>query len=147
MTRISGAIIWRIIGIMSSISPRCPIPARARCPRRACVVSCATKGAAIQHRLIVMSPSAFIPIPRFKTAYTLKFTVLLYPVRQTSFPPHAQGIGHTIDIVEPGRNESDLKNAAIVEPHTPQLFMVRRPDSRRIARELSHVVQHHALLL
>src|SRR5258708_20503383 len=93
-----------------------------------------------------MSPNVFIRFPRFERRTRSRYSCWLSH-EETSSAPHTEGIGHPVDVIEPRRDQGDLQNPAVVEPHTPQLFMVRRADACRVARELRHVVEHHTLLL
>jgi hypothetical protein len=38
---------------------------------------------------------------------------------------YAKCIGHSIDVIEPRGNESDLKDPAVVEPHLSQPIVIR----------------------
>jgi hypothetical protein len=61
------------------------------------------------------------------------------------FPPHPQPVGHSIDVVEPRCNESDLQNCFVVETRTPQAVMIIFPDFGSVFGKFDHVVQHRAL--
>ena len=58
------------------------------------------------------------------------------------FPPHAQRICHSIDVVEPCCDERDLQDADIVESGCAQALMIHRSDLCCVLRELDHVVEH-----
>lgn len=63
------------------------------------------------------------------------------------FSSHAKSIRHAIDVVKPGSNQRDLENPLVVKPDCPQLIVILAADSRCIARDLGHVVQHYPFLL
>ena len=60
----------------------------------------------------------------------------------------AQRVGDAIDVVEPGRDERDLQDAAIVEADGAQALVVARLRLRVASLVSLHdVVEHHAILL
>ena len=61
--------------------------------------------------------------------------------------PYTEGIGNPVDVVEPGCNERDLQDSAVVEPRGAQPFVVLRRDPGRVTGELGNVVEHHAVAL
>lgn len=63
------------------------------------------------------------------------------------FPSHAQSVGHSIDVVEPRCDESDLQNCFVVESRASQAIMIIFPDFGGVFCEFDYVVQHHPLLL
>jgi hypothetical protein len=40
-------------------------------------------------------------------------------LRAAGFPPHAQRVGHAINVVEPGCNQRDLQDGLILEAREP----------------------------
>ena len=59
---------------------------------------------------------------------------------------YAQGICHTIDVVEPRSDQRDLENALIIKPDCPQALVIFAADARGVPRDLGHVIQHHSFL-
>ena len=57
----------------------------------------------------------------------------------------AEGIGNPVDVVEPGRDQGDLKNSLVVESNRAHPMMIFRRDARRVLGQLHDIVQHHAL--
>jgi hypothetical protein len=51
-------------------------------------------------------------------------------------------IGHPIDVVEPRRDERDLKDRPVIEAYGAQAVVMRRRDARRILGYLHYVVEH-----
>jgi enediyne biosynthesis protein E5 len=49
-----------------------------------------------------------------------------------SAPPHAERVRHAVDVVEPGRDQRDLQDPAIVEPRLAQGVVVPGPYPRGI---------------
>jgi hypothetical protein len=78
------------------------------------------------------------------TRYELCRPGLFDPARLSS---NSQRIRDAVDVVEPGRDQRDLKNAAIVEADGAQPIVIRGLDPRGIARDLLDVLEHHAILL
>ena len=64
-----------------------------------------------------------------------------------SFAADAQRIGDAIDVVEPGRDQCDLQDGAIVEADAAQPLVVQGRDLGRVLGELDHVVDHHPFLI
>ena len=62
-----------------------------------------------------------------------------------SIPPHSQRISYAIDIVKPGRYQSDLQDAAIVKAGGPQALVVISSNPGGIARQPGNVIKHHAI--
>jgi hypothetical protein len=62
-------------------------------------------------------------------------------------PAHAQRIRHAIDVVKPGRNQSDLQDGFVVKSVRSQSLVILLRDARRIARQLRDVIKHHLVLL
>ena len=62
-------------------------------------------------------------------------------------PAHAQRIRNAIDVVEPGRDQSDLQNGLVIETSGPQALMILLRDARRIASQLRYVVEHDSIPL
>ena len=65
--------------------------------------------------------------------------------RQVSSDP--QRIRYPVDVVEPGSNQGDLKNSAVIKPHRAKSIMVRTRALSRIPGKFHDVVQHHPLLI
>ena len=63
-----------------------------------------------------------------------------------SISAHAQSIRDAIDVIEPGGDQCDLQNGAIVKTGRAQLYVIAFGDARGISRQLSDIVKHHALL-
>ena len=57
-------------------------------------------------------------------------------------PTHAQGIRDAIDVVEPGRDQSDLQNGLVIKTSRPQALVIPLTDARRVASQLRYVVKH-----
>src|SRR5262249_16888222 len=51
-------------------------------------------------------------------------------------PSDAERVGDAVDVVEPGGDERDLEDTAVVESRLPQAGVVRRRDARRVAGQL-----------
>jgi hypothetical protein len=47
---------------------------------------------------------------------------------------HTQRIGHAIDEIEPGGNQSHLQDSAIIKPGSAQSFMILTADPRGVSR-------------
>ena len=60
---------------------------------------------------------------------------------------HSQRVRHSVDIVEPCRDQCDLQNAAIVKSGGAKTLMIRAADLRRVLRQLHRVIQHRPFLL
>ena len=60
---------------------------------------------------------------------------------------YAQGIGHTIDVIEPGCNQCDLQNSRVIKPNGAQALVLCWPDACGIAGQLHNVIQHRAISL
>ena len=54
-------------------------------------------------------------------------------------------IGNPVDVVEPGSDQRDLQNPAIVETNGPQTLVVQRRNPGRIFCELDDIIDHHLL--
>ena len=65
--------------------------------------------------------------------------------REASIPPYSQRIGHAVDVVEPGGDQRDLEDGAIVEAGGSQVVMILRRDLGRVFRQLDDIVDHGAL--
>jgi len=63
------------------------------------------------------------------------------------FAPDAQRICHSIDVVEPRRDQRNLQDCLIVESRSAQAIMIIFPDFGGVFCEFDYVVQHHPLLL
>lgn len=57
-----------------------------------------------------------------------------------------EGIGDTVDVIEPGRNQCDLKNRLVVESDGTKAIVVVLPYLGGILSELDDVVDHDPLL-
>jgi hypothetical protein len=62
-----------------------------------------------------------------------------------SVAAYSERIRHTVDVVEPRRDQRDLENRAIVEAGSTHPLVVFRRDARGILGELHDVVEHHPL--
>ena len=60
---------------------------------------------------------------------------------------YTQSVGDPVDVIEPGSDQSDLQNAAIVKSYSPKPFVIIRGDPGRVARDLLNIGQHRALLI
>ena len=63
-----------------------------------------------------------------------------------SITTYSKRIRDPIDVIEPGGDQRDLKNPAIVETNAPQPIMVLRTDARRIPGQLNYIVEHYPVL-
>jgi hypothetical protein len=63
------------------------------------------------------------------------------------FAPDAQRIRHSINVVEPRCDESDLQNCFVIETRASQAIMIVLPDFGGVFCEFDHVVQHDTFLL
>jgi hypothetical protein len=62
-----------------------------------------------------------------------------------SLAPDPERIGNSVDVVEPGSDQRDLQNAAIVETNGPQTLVIERPNPGRIFCQLDDIIDHHLL--
>ena len=62
-------------------------------------------------------------------------------------PSHSERVRNTIDVIEPRRDQSDLKNSLVIKTYFTQSRVIGRGNACCIARDLHHVIQHHFLLL
>ena len=60
---------------------------------------------------------------------------------------NTKSISHSIDVIEPRRNQRDLQNAAVIEANPAQSLMIFASKARSVAGELGHVVEHRSFLL
>jgi hypothetical protein len=60
---------------------------------------------------------------------------------------HAEGVCDAIDVVEPGSDQSDLENSAIIEADCAQSCVIRRATLRGIFGQFHDVVEHDAVLI
>jgi hypothetical protein len=60
-------------------------------------------------------------------------------------PADAQSVGDPIDVIEPGGNQRDLQDPAIVETRFPQTGMVLPAHAGGIEGELCHVVEQDSV--
>src|SRR4029077_17516153 len=56
--------------------------------------------------------------------------------------PDTQSIRHAIDVIEPGRDQRNLQNAAIVEAHGPEFGVIVRRNLGGILGQLHDVIKH-----
>jgi hypothetical protein len=57
----------------------------------------------------------------------------------------AEGIRHAIDVIEPGGDQRDLEDSAVLEADRAQAIVVGAGDLRRVARQLRAVVARNVL--
>jgi hypothetical protein len=67
--------------------------------------------------------------------------------RRRQFPAYPESIGDSIDIIEPGSNQSNLQDAFIVEAGTSKPIVMLRKNSRSILRQLDDKIEHYTILL
>ncbi len=60
---------------------------------------------------------------------------------------YTQRVGHPVDVVEPGSDQSDLQNAAVIKTRRAQRFVIVWSGPGRIARDLFNIGQHSTLLI
>jgi len=64
-----------------------------------------------------------------------------------TFPSDAERVGDAVDVVEPGRDQRDLQDAAIVEADGAQSLVERWRNARGILRDLLDILEHDTVLL
>jgi hypothetical protein len=64
----------------------------------------------------------------------------------SSFAAHAQRVSDSINVVEPGSDESDLQDGLIVKTGFAQTLVIGAADLGGVLRHLDDVLHHHALL-
>ena len=86
-------------------------------------------------------------MPILDPATTLAKKKGRYPLAASdaSITADAQSIGNPIDVIEPGRDQRDLKNSAIVEAGGPEPPVMLGRDAGGVLRQLHDVVEHHPL--
>src|SRR6266446_419844 len=58
----------------------------------------------------------------------------------------AQSVRHAIDVIEPGRDQRNLQNTAVVEADGPELSVIVRRNFGGILGQLHNVIEHGAIL-
>src|SRR5688572_15396460 len=88
-------------------------------------------------------------MPILDPATTLAKKKGRYPLAASdaSITADAQSIGNPIDVIEPGRDQGDLKDGFILETGGAQPIMVSPGDPGRVLRELDYIIQHDAFSL
>src|ERR1700687_2699067 len=61
--------------------------------------------------------------------------------------PDAKSVRGAIDVIEPGRDQRNLQNAAVVETHGPEFCVIVRRNLGGILGQLHDVIEHGAILL
>jgi hypothetical protein len=68
-------------------------------------------------------------------------------MKRLSGPAHAESIGDTIDVVEPGSDQRDLKNSAVVETHGAESGVICGRALGGVFGQLHDVIEHDAVLI
>ncbi|HUO81432.1 MAG TPA: tetratricopeptide repeat-containing protein [Gammaproteobacteria bacterium] len=67
--------------------------------------------------------------------------------RRASWPDHVERVGHAVDVVEPGGDQGDLQDAAVVESGRAQPLVVPGRDLGGVPRDLRGEIEHGAIPL
>ena len=62
-------------------------------------------------------------------------------------PAHPERVSNPVDVVEPGGDQGDLEDTAIVESDRPQPIVELRRNFGGVAGDLLGELEHHAVLL
>ncbi len=88
-----------------------------------------------------------LPLPADRTECDTPFRNPRWSDYDALIPADPQRVRHTVDVVEPRRDERDLQYATIIKSDRPKSLMVRPADASGIARQLYDKVQHDPFLL